>query len=447
MRPLGCAGFRYRAAVVTGTSPIRIGLLGYGTVGSAVHRLLREGAESIERVTGQPVEVAAALVRDPARHPDAPDGVLTTDFARLRDDPTISVVAEVMGGIEPTREYVLALLGAGKSVVSANKQLLSQHGDELFGAAERNGVQLRFEASVCAAIPVVKVLRESMIVTNVHRIDGIVNGTTNFILTRMIQSGAPYAEALAEAQALGYAEADPTEDVTGADAAAKIAILASIAFHTRMRLEEVDHVGINLLDLADVEHAGRARVRRQADRIGLAVEVARWRHGCIPCLLAANHPLAAVDGAFNAVMLQGSSIREVILEGPGAGGEETATAVIGDVVAVIGTQGTGFLQHDVHYRDVGRFPPGRLQSPCYLRFTVDDTPGVLAQVAQQLADHDVSVAQVVQHPGEAGVHIVILTHRAAEGDVRAAADGVAAKDFSRTAPVLLPVLERHADAT
>src|SRR6478609_11183734 len=182
VRPLGCAGFRYRAAVVNGTSPIRIGLLGYGTVGSAVHRLLREGAESIERVTGQPVEVAAALVRDPARHADAPDGVLTTDFARLRDDPTISVVAEVMGGIEPTREYVLALLGAGKSVVSANKQLLSQHGDELFGAAERNGVQLRFEASVCAAIPVVKVLRESMIVTNVHRIDGIVNGTTNFIL-------------------------------------------------------------------------------------------------------------------------------------------------------------------------------------------------------------------------------------------------------------------------
>lgn len=446
MRPLGCAGFGYRAAVVTGTSPIRIGLLGYGTVGSAVDRLLRDSAESIERVTGQPVEVAAALVRDPARHPDAPQGVLTTDFARLRDDPTITVVAEVMGGIEPAREHVLALLGAGKSVVSANKQLLSQHGDELFGAAERNGVQLRFEASVCAAIPVVKVLRESMIVTNVHRIDGIVNGTTNFILTRMIQSGAPYAEALAEAQALGYAEADPTEDVTGADAAAKIAILASIAFHTRMRLEEVEHVGINLLDLADVEHAAE---------LGYAVKLiaSAWRSGgqvaarVHPCLLAANHPLAAVDGAFNAVMLQGSSIREVILEGPGAGGDETATAVIGDVVAVIGTQGTGFLQHDVHYRDVGRFPPGRLQSPCYLRFTVDDTPGVLAQVAQQLADHDVSVAQVVQHPGEAGVHIVILTHRAAEGDVRAAADGVAAKDFSRTAPVLLPVLERHAEAS
>ena len=208
----------------------------------------------------------------PPAIPTRRQGLLTTDFARLRDDPTITVVAEVMGGIEPAREHVLALLGAGKSVVSANKQLLSQHGDELFGAAERNGVQLRFEASVCAAIPVVKVLRESMIVTNVHRIDGIVNGTTNFILTRMIQSGAPYAEALAEAQALGYAEADPTEDVTGADAAAKIAILASIAFHTRMRLEEVEHVGINLLDLADVEHAAE---------LGYAVKLiaSAWRSG------------------------------------------------------------------------------------------------------------------------------------------------------------------------
>jgi homoserine dehydrogenase len=426
---------------VSAPTPIRIGLLGFGTVGSAVQRLLDEGAEAIQRVTGHPVEVAAALVRDPSRHPDAPPGLLTTDFARLRDDPTISVVAEVMGGVEPTREYVLELLGAGKSVVSANKQLLSRHGDALFGAAERNGVQLRFEASVCAAIPVVKVLRESMIVTAVHRIDGIVNGTTNFILSRMIQSGSTYEEALAEAQALGYAEADPTEDVTGADAAAKIAILASIAFHTRVRLEEVDHVGINLLDLADIEHAAE---------LGYAVKLiaSAWQaDGGVaarvhPCLLGADHPLAAVDGAFNAVMLQGRSIREVILEGPGAGGDETATAVIGDVVAVIGTRGTGFLQHDVHYRDVGRFPPGRLESPCYLRFTVDDTPGVLAQVAQQLADHGVSVAQVVQHPGSEGVHIVILTHRAAEGDVRAAVDGVAGKQFSRAVPVMMPVLER-----
>jgi homoserine dehydrogenase len=180
-------------------SETRIGLLGFGTVGSAVYRLLGEGAEAIQRVTGGPVVAAAALVRDPSRHPAAPAGLLTTDFAHLRDDPSITVVAEVMGGIEPTRTHVLELMAAGKSVVSANKQLLARHGEELFAEAERRGVQLRFEASVCAAIPVIKVLRESLIVSGVHRIDGIVNGTTNFILTRMVSAGDSYAAALAEA--------------------------------------------------------------------------------------------------------------------------------------------------------------------------------------------------------------------------------------------------------
>ncbi len=422
-------------------SAITIGLLGYGTVGSAVHRLLRESAGAIERVTGQPVGVAAALVRDPSRHTDAPEGLLTTDFARLRDDPAISVVAEVMGGVEPTRGYVLELLAAGKSVVSANKQLLSRHGEELFAEAERRGVQLRFEASVCAAIPVIKVLRESMIVTGVHRIDGIVNGTTNYILTRMIRDGATYADALAAAQQLGYAEADPTEDVTGGDAAAKIAILASIAFHTRVRLEEVDHVGIDQLDLADVTHAAGLgySVKLIATALQLDSGVVARVH---PALLGSDHPLASVDGAFNAVMLRGRSIREVILEGPGAGGEETATAVIGDLVTVIGTRGTGFLQHDGYYRHLERIPIERLESPFYVRFAVDDEPGVLAQVARALGDNGVSVAQVVQHSAPDGVHIVILTHRAVEGAVRAAAVVVGGMGFSRSQPVILPVLER-----
>jgi len=420
----------------------RIGLLGFGTVGSAVHRLLGEGAEAIERVTGGPVVVAGALVRNPSRRRSAPDGVLTTDFARLRDDPSIGVVAEVMGGIEPTRTYLLELMAAGKSIVSANKQLLARHGEELFAEAERRGVQLRFEASVCAAIPVVKVLRESLIVTGVHRIDGIVNGTTNFILTRMVSAGDTYAAALHEAQELGYAEADPTEDVTGADAAAKIAILASIAFHTRVRTDEVDHVGIDGLDLVDVRHASELgyQVKLIASAMQVGEAVCARVH---PCLLAADHPLASVQGAFNAVMLRGSSIREVILEGPGAGGEETATAVIGDLLAVIGTSGTGFLQHDGYYRELHRLPLDELRSPFYLRFEVDDEPGVLAQVAQALAQEGVSVAQVVQHSGR-GVHIVILTHTAREGSVRSAARAVAGLGFSRSAPVVLPVLVRSA---
>jgi homoserine dehydrogenase len=424
-------------------SAITIGLLGFGTVGSAVHRLLAESEESIERVTGRPVHVGRALVRDPSRHTDAPDGVLTTSFAELRDDPDIEVVAEVMGGINPTREHVLELLRAGKSVVSANKQLLARHGEELFEAAEQHGVQLRFEASVCAAIPVIKVLRESMIVSDVHAIDGIVNGTTNFILSQMIGRGATYAEAVAEAQQLGYAEADPTEDVNGADAAAKIAILASVAFHTRVRLEEVPRTGIDTLDLSDVQHAAA---------LGYAVKLiasARLADGEVtarvsPCLVPRDHPLAAVEGAFNAVMLQGKSIREVILEGPGAGGEETATAVIGDLLAVIGTRGTGFLEHDGYYRELGRFTPDRLQSACYLRFEVDDTPGVLAHVASSLAERGVSVAQVVQHGVDEAVHIVILTHRAEEGAVRAAATAAGKQPFSRSEPVVLPVLARGA---
>src|SRR3954462_12538954 len=233
-----------------------IGLLGYGTVGSAVDRMLRHRVEEIARVAGGPVEVRRALVRDAGRTRDtaAPDGLLTTEFAAVRDDPDIRVVAEVMGGVDPTRQYLLELFEAGKSVVSANKQLLARHGEELFAAAERHGVQLRFEASVCAAIPVVKVLRESMIANDVSAVLGIVNGTTNFILSAMA-GGQDYASALARAQELGYAEADPTEDVNGADAAAKIAILASVAFHTRVRLEEVPRTGIDTLDLADVQHA------------------------------------------------------------------------------------------------------------------------------------------------------------------------------------------------
>ena len=421
-------------------STTRIGLLGYGTVGAAVHRLLDGGAAAIERVTGGPVEVAAALVRDPARHADAPAGLLTTDFARLRDDASITVVAEVMGGIEPTREHVLALLEAGKSVVSANKQLLARHGEELFGAAEKHGVQLRFEASVCAAIPVIKVLRESMIVSGVHRIDGIVNGTTNFILSQMVQTGTAYADALAEAQRLGYAEADPTEDVTGADAAAKIAILASIAFHTRVVLEEVDHVGIDRLDLADVEHGAelgyRTKLIASAIQSGSAV-VARVH----PCLVGRDHPLATVEGAFNAVMLRGESIREVHPRGPGRRRGRDGDGRHRRPPGRDRDPGTGFLQHDGYFRELDRLPVRQLESPFYLRFDVEDEPGVLAQVAQALADRGASVAQVVQHSAD-GVHIVILTHRAREGAVRDAAAAVGALGFSRSEPVVMPVLER-----
>src|SRR4051794_3474168 len=224
---------------------VPVALLGYGTVGSAVNRLLQEQADDIERATGHRLRVVKALVRDPGRERGfAPDGgVLTTDVREIIDDPGIAIVAEVMGGVDPAGEYVLEVLRGGKHVVTANKQLVARRGAELFDAASEAGVQLRFEASVCAAIPVIKVLRESLLVTNVHRVLGIVNGTTNFVLTEM-EAGKSYGEALAEAQARGFAEADPTDDVSGSDAAAKMAILASVAFGSRVELDEVDRIGI-----------------------------------------------------------------------------------------------------------------------------------------------------------------------------------------------------------
>ncbi len=275
---------------------VPVALLGYGTVGSAVDRLLVESSDDIERATGHRLRVVKALVRDLAKErPGAPDpGILTTDFAEIRDDPSIAVVAEVMGGLDPAGGYVRALLDAGKPVVTANKQLVARDGADLFAAASAAGVQLRFEASVCAAIPVVKVLRESLVVSNVHRVLGIVNGTTNFILGQM-EEGAEYADALAEAQRLGYAEADPTDDVTGADAAAKMAILATVAFGSRVVTSEVETEGIEGVTAAHVA-AARAmglvvKLVGQATRVNGAVDVR-----VSPALVDRRHPLATVEG-------------------------------------------------------------------------------------------------------------------------------------------------------
>src|ERR671919_727053 len=379
------------------TVDVPVALLGYGTVGTAVDRLLSENAADIERSTGHRLRVVRALVRDPGRERSgtAEPGVLTSDFAAIRDDPSIAVVAEVMGGLDPAGDHVLALLEAGKPGVSAHKQLLARRGAGLFSAASRGGVPVRFEASGCAPIPVIKVLREALVATNVHRVLGIVNGTTNFILTEM-EGGAAYDEALAEAQRLGFAEADPSEDVSGADAAAKMAILATIAFGSRVTLDDVRFEGIAAVGREDV---GAATL------VGGKLDV---RVG--PALVDRHHPLAAVEGAFNAVTLQGDAIREITLEGPGAGGVETASAVVADIVGVIGTTGTGFLQNDACWRNLERLPPGELRSPFYVHVEVDDRPGVLAHVAERLADEGVSVARLAQHQLADGAALDVVTH-------------------------------------
>ena len=419
---------------------VPVALLGYGNVGSAVARMLAESADDIERATGHRLRIVRALVRDPERErTNAPeDGVLTTDFAAIRDDPEIGVVAEVMGGLEPTGEYVLDLLRAGKPVVSANKQLVARRGAELFATASASGVQLRFEASVCAAIPVIKVLRESFVVANVHRVLGIVNGTTNFILSQMEQ-GAEYADALAEAQRLGFAEPDPTEDVNGADAAAKMAILATVAFGSRTTLDDVAFDGIEHLTQ---EHVRAARELEMTVRlVGSATLVGGKLDVRVqPSLVDRHHPLAAVEGPFNAVMLQGDAIREITLEGPGAGGLETASAIVADMVSVIGTTGTGFLQNDACWRTLERLPPGDLRAPFYFRVEVADRPGVLAHIAEKLASHNVSIARLVQQQGNGGATLHVVTHEARAGDVDATLRDIADLPETHAPPSSLPVI-------
>jgi homoserine dehydrogenase len=422
------------------TVDVPVALLGYGTVGSSVDRLLAENAEDIERATGHRLRVVRALVRDVEKerpHATPPD-MLTTHFGAIRDDPSVALVAEVMGGVEPTGDYVLELLRAGKPVVSANKQLIARRGAELFHAASEAGVQLRFEASVCAAIPVIKILRESLVATHVHRVLGIVNGTTNFVLTKM-EEGAEYFEALAEAKRLGYAEADPTEDVTGADAAAKMAILATIAFGSRVTLADVVFSGI---ENVTAEHVAAARELEMVVRlIGAATLVDGQLDVRVgPALVDRHHPLARVEGAFNAVVLQGDAIREITLEGPGAGGVETASAVVADMVSVIGTTGTGFLQNDACWRSLERLPPDEARSPYYVRFRVDDRAGVLAHVALRLAAHGVSVARLIQQQANGAATLHVVTHEAPEGDLRAALEEIAELPESREAPSALPVI-------
>ncbi len=425
---------------------VPVALLGYGTVGAAVNRLLIENGDEIERATGHRIRVVRALVRDPARERSFPaaNDLLTTDFESICNDPSIALVAEVMGGVEPAADYVLQLLRARKPVVSANKQLIARRGPEIFRVASEEGVQLRFEASVCAAIPLItliKVLRESLVATNVHRVLGIVNGTTNFILTRM-EAGADYAQALAEAQQLGYAEADPSDDVSGADAAAKMAILATVAFGVRVGLEDVLYEGIEHVRPEHVEAA------RELDMTVRLVGAATLVDGGFDVRVQAafvdrHHPLAAVEGAFNAVMLQGDAIREITLEGPGAGGLETASAVVADIVSVVGTAATGFLHNDAAWRTLPRLPAGDLRSRYYVRIEVDDRPGVLAHVAEQLAAQSVSVARLAQRQLDDGASLDLVTHEASSGRVEAALATVAELPEVRGTPTLMRVISER----
>jgi homoserine dehydrogenase len=419
---------------------IRIGMLGCGTVGQGVVRMLGETAGTIERATGHRLEVCRVLVRDlDAERPGVDPAVLTADPEDVLGDDALDIIIEVMGGVDPTHEWLLRALGSGTNVVTANKQLLARHGPDLLAAAETGGSEIRFEASVCAAIPVIKVLRESLLAAEIESVMGIVNGTTNYILTEMRRNGLSYADALRQAQDLGYAEADPTEDVGGGDAAAKMAILSSIAFHTRVLIDDVPYSGIDALQAGDVDMA------HELGFVTKLLGVARIVDGAVsvrvhPALVPAGHPLAAIDGADNAVLLESSMVRQIMLVGPGAGGTETASAVVSDVLSIMGSRPGSFLAGAL--TDAGRplAPEGALESAFYLRLTVVDEPGVLARISSVLGECGVSILTVVQRGEGSAARLVMILHRTPEARVTDALARLREMPEVGTDPVLIHVV-------
>jgi homoserine dehydrogenase len=406
---------------MSASAPFRIGLLGRGTVGGAFATLLDERAAEIERFNGRAPQVTGVLTRS--------EGVFEEVLADC------DLVVELMGGIEPAREYLLAAMRAGKDVVSANKQLLSQYGEELFVVAREHGVHLRFEAAVAGAVPVVRLLEESLAATPIERIHGIVNGTTNFILSEMAR-GSSYPEALAEAQRKGYAEADPSDDVSGRDAAAKMAILARLAFGAPVHLEDVRYEGIENLHGDDLAYARE---------FGLGLKLigtAERREGGIsvrvhPAFLYAGHPLSSVSGPFNAVTVESETITEITMSGPGAGGRQTASAVLGDVVSVM----TGGARPPA--------PPLELrliedvESAFYLHMDVADRPSVLAAVTAVLGEQGVSIKSILQRGFGEDARLVMVTHPVLESSLRVAVERVGEFEFVRSTPRTIRVIEEE----
>jgi homoserine dehydrogenase len=401
---------------------VKVGLLGRGTVGGAFYDLVGERAEAIAQATGARPEIAGVLTRSQG------------DFDAILAEA--DVIVELMGGVDPTREYVARALTAGKPVITANKQLLSRHGEELFALAGAQGAALRFEAAVAGVIPAIRVIEESLAGAQIERVHGIVNGTTNFILTEMARSGMSYEDALAQAQQLGYAEADPTEDVSGGDAAAKMAILARLAFGVDVRLDQVPYEGIERITAEDIAYAREfglvLKLVGTAERIdgGVSVRV-------FPAFLYPSHPLATVNGSFNAVTVESQAITEITMSGPGAGGIQTASAVLGDLVSVI----EGVASHR------GPAPAAKIvtdiTSAFYLHLEVEDKPGVLSEVAAKLAEHEVSVKSVVQREKGSDARLVMVMHPTLESRFHAAVEEIGALAVIRAQPRVIRVIEEE----
>ncbi|MBO0805604.1 MAG: homoserine dehydrogenase [Nocardiopsaceae bacterium] len=399
---------------------LKVAMLGCGTVGTQVARLLTERQTDLALRSGARLELAGIAVRRPGHaRPGIDPGLLTTDAEELATRPDIDIVVEVIGGIEPARSLLLAAMKAGKPVVTANKALLAENGEEIHGASRDTGADLYYEASVAGAIPLLRPLRESLAGDTVHRVLGIVNGTTNFILDRMHTSGAGFSESLEEAQALGYAEPDPTADVEGFDAAAKACILAGLAFHTRVTAADVHREGITEVSPADI-----ASARTLGRTVKLLAICERSEAGVSvrvhPAMIPRSHPLASVGGAYNAVFVEADSAGQLMFYGAGAGGVPTASAVLGDVVAVARNRVAGIRGPELStYAGLPVLPMGDTLTRYHVSLDVDDRPGVLAPVAEAFARHGVSIQQVRQASRGGEAQLVIVTHEARDAALAA----------------------------
>ena len=404
--------------------PIYVGIIGYGKVGSGTYKTLLDNQSSIDRKVGRPVRVKRIADIDwSSPRPvevSVPAELQTTEASAILDDPEIAIVVECIGGTDPSLDFVLRALRAGKNVVTSNKELIARHGKELFDAAAATGLDLAFEGSVGGGIPIVRPLKSCLAGNRITRLMGIVNGTTNFILTRMTEEGAEFQDALAEAHRLGYAERDPTNDVEGFDAVFKLAILGSIAFETRVNVEDIYREGITRLAARDMDYARQLGYTIKLLAIGAEADGALEMR-VHPTLLPTTHPLAAVTGPFNAIFVRGSSVGEVMFYGQGAGTMPTGSAMVGDIIDVA---------RNIHSGSTGRVactcfenkqvkPMEEITTRHYLRTQVADRPGVLAAIAKVFGEEGVSLASVLQMDasGETA-EIVWLTHPAREGQMR-----------------------------
>ena len=424
------------------SSVVRLGLLGCGNVGASLAQMIASNGDAIAERAGVRLEITQIAVRDVAK-----DRGLPANSASITDDPSsvvaasdVDLVVEVMGGIEPARTLILAALAAGKPVVTANKALLAAAGAELFAAAEAGGVDLLFEASVCGGIPLMRPLRESLAGDRILRVTGIVNGTTNYILTRMTEAGQAFADALAEAQALGFAEADPTADVEAHDAAAKAAIIASIAFGAEVTDSDVYREGITSITAADIEAA------RELGYVVKLLAVAEERDGKVgarvhPAMVPVQHPLASVREAFNAVFIEGEATGEVMLYGRGAGGFPTASAVLGDVIDAaknLASGGRGATIGKLVRREM--LPMEGVVSQYYLEVEAADRPGVLAVVADVFGRHEVSIESMQQRGIGEDARLIFVTHAARESDLRSTVEELRETDAVHRVGSVLRVL-------